>query len=84
MDCNRTSADFFRAHPDWFARQASGDPYRAADQYITCVNSPYYDEYIPSVLQEIVERSHPEGFGDNSWSGMPRDSISATLGASAL
>jgi len=75
MDCNRTSADFFRAHPDWFARQASGDPYRAADQYITCINSPYYDEYIPSVLQEIIERSHPEGFGDNSWSGMPRDSI---------
>ena len=75
MDCNRTAEDFFRAHPDWFARQASGEPYRADDKYVTCVNSPYYDEYIPSVLVEIIERSHPEGFGDNSWSGLGRNSI---------
>src|ERR1700737_1983224 len=65
MDCNRTTEDFFRAHPDWFARDQSGQPYRAADMFITCVNSPYYDEYIPSVLSEIIERTHPEGFGDN-------------------
>src|ERR1035438_6189553 len=45
MDSNRVAEDFFRAHPDWFARQLSGDPYRAADKYTTCVNSPYYDEY---------------------------------------
>ncbi len=75
MDSNRTSEDFFRAHPDWFAREASGDPYRAEDKYVTCVNSLYYDEYIPEVLTEIVERSHPEGFTDNSWSGLTRGSI---------
>jgi hypothetical protein len=75
MDCNRTAEDFFRAHPDWFARNQSGEPHRAADKFITCVNSPYYDEYIPSVLSEIIERSHPEGFADNSWSGLARDSI---------
>ena len=75
MDCNRTAEDFYRAHPDWFARQASGEPYRAEDKHVTCVNSPYYDEYIPGVLEEIIERSHPEGFGDNSWSGLQRDSI---------
>ncbi len=39
------------------------------------MNSPYYDEYIPGILREIVERSHPEGFADNSWSGLTRDSI---------
>jgi hypothetical protein len=75
MDSNRVAEDFFRAHPDWFARQMSGDPYRADDKYVTCVNSPYYDEYIPGVLAEIVERSHPEGFTDNSWSGLGRNSI---------
>ncbi len=75
MDCNRTAEDFYQAHPDWFARQASGDPYRADDKYVTCVNGPYYDEYIPAVLEEIIERSHPEGFADNSWSGLGRDSI---------
>jgi hypothetical protein len=75
MDSNRTSEDFFRAHPDWFARDAKGDPYRAADKYITCVNSPYYEEYIPNVLREIIDRSRPEGLTDNSWSGLGRDSI---------
>ena len=75
MDSNRTAEDFFKAHPDWFARTSSGDPYRVADKYVTCVNSPYYDEYLPSVLTEIIDRSHPEGFADNSWSGLGRDSI---------
>ena len=75
MDSNRTAEDFYRAHPDWFARRQSGEPYRAADKYVTCVNSPYYDEYLPGILQEIIERSHPEGFGDNSWSGLARNSM---------
>ena len=75
MDSNRTAEDFFQAHPDWFARNSEGKPYRAADKYVTCVNGPYYDEYLPAVLTEIIERSHPEGFADNSWSGLGRDSI---------
>jgi hypothetical protein len=75
MDSNRTAEDFFKAHPDWFTRDRQGNPYRAADKYITCVNSPYYDEYLPGVLTEIIQRSHPEGFADNSWSGLPRNSI---------
>jgi hypothetical protein len=75
MDSNRTAADFFQAHPDWFARDSSGRPYRAADKYVACINSPYYDEYLPGVLREIIERSHPDGFTDNSWAGMGRESI---------
>jgi hypothetical protein len=75
MDSNRTTEDFFKAHPDWFTRDHSGNPYRAADKYVTCVNGPYYDQYLPAVLTEIIERSHPEGFADNSWSGLGRDSI---------
>jgi hypothetical protein len=75
MDSNRTAEDFFKAHPDWFTRDASGNPYRAADKYITCINSPYYDEYLPGVLREIIERSHPEGVTDNSWAGMGREGI---------
>jgi hypothetical protein len=75
MDSNRTTEDFFKAHPDWFARTSNSEPYRAADKYVTCVNSGYYEEYLPSVLTEIIERSHPDGFADNSWSGLGRDSI---------
>jgi hypothetical protein len=75
MDSNRVHEDFFRAHPDWFALDASGQPYRNTGLYVTCVNSPYYDEYLPSVLREIIERSHPEGITDNSWAGLERDNI---------
>jgi putative glycosyl hydrolase-like family 6 (GHL6) protein len=75
MDSNRTAEDFFQAHPDWFARDADGRPHRAADKYIACINSPYYSEYLPAVLREIVERSHPDGFTDNSWAGLGRESI---------
>lgn len=75
MDSNRAAADFFAAHPEWFARDAEGQPYRAADKYIACINSPYYDEYLPGVLREIIERSQPDGFTDNSWAGLGRDSI---------
>jgi hypothetical protein len=75
MDSNRTAEDFYQAHPDWFARNSQGQPIRAADKYITCINSPYYDEYLPSVLREIAERSKPDGFTDNSWAGLGRESI---------
>lgn len=75
MDSNRTAEDFFQAHPDWFARDAEGKPYRAADKYIACINSAYYDEYLPGVLREIIDRSHPDGFTDNSWAGLGRESI---------
>lgn len=75
MDSNRTAEDFYREHPDWFARDIHGDPYRAADKYVTCIHSPYYDEYLPGVLAEIVQRSHPDGVTDNSWAGLGRESI---------
>jgi hypothetical protein len=75
MDSNRAGEDFFTAQPGWFARGVDGKPYRAADQYIACINSAYYDEYLPGVLREIIERSHPDGFTDNSWAGLGRESI---------
>ena len=75
MDSNRANEEFYKAHPDWFAIDASGKPYRAGDLYITCINGPYYNEHIPSILTEIATLYHPEGFTDNSWSGLGRDSI---------
>lgn len=75
MDSNRVAEDFYAAHPDWICRQADGSPYRQADKYVTCIGSPYYTEYLPSVMEEIIERSHPDGFSDNSWAGLPRSNI---------
>lgn len=75
MDSNRADEEFFNAHPDWFAIDATGKPYRAGDLYITCINGPYYNEHIPAILREVAVMYHPEGFTDNSWSGLGRDSI---------
>jgi hypothetical protein len=75
MDSNRADHRFYTEHPDWFTRDAEGNPYRAGDLYISCVFSPYYDTYLPGVLQEIIERYAPDGFADNSWSGLQRDRI---------
>ncbi len=75
MDSSRAHEDFHRAHPDWFAVDASGQPYRSGELYVACVNSPYYEEYLPDVLREIIDRSRPEGFADNSWSGLDRNRI---------
>lgn len=76
MDSNGASDEFVRAHPDWFTRNANGQPYRR-DQTLSvpCINGPYYREHIPSILREIAAAYHPEGFTDNSWSGLGRGSI---------
>jgi hypothetical protein len=76
MDSNRVHEPFYVAHPDWMARDAEGEPYRAGEMYVTCVHSPYYDQYLPAVLREIAARYRPDGFTDNSFSGPNRHHIS--------
>ncbi|MEP6948541.1 MAG: beta-galactosidase [Ginsengibacter sp.] len=75
MDSNRAHEEFYKAHPDWFAVDISGKPYKADELFITCVNSSYYNDHIPAILREITELYKPEGFTDNSWSGLGRESI---------
>ncbi len=75
MDSNRAGEAFYRAHPDWFCVDRAGEPVRAQGRYISCVNGPYYRDYIPRVLEEIIRRYRPEGFTDNSWSGLGRGTI---------
>lgn len=76
MDSNGADEEFLRARPDWFTRNAAGQPYRR-DQtlYAPCINGPYYREHIPEILREIAGTYRPEGFTDNSWSGLGRGSI---------
>ena len=75
MDSNRTDERFYRAHPDWFVVDTAGEPRRAGDRYLTCINSDYYKAYLPDVLREIIDLYHPDGFTDNSWTGVGRDCI---------
>ncbi len=69
MDINRATKEFVDARPDWFARDRSGAPYAAGGRFLSCVNSSYYTEYIPQLLEEILTTYHPDGITDNSWQG---------------
>jgi hypothetical protein len=72
MDSNRAHEDFYRAHRDWFAHDADGKPYVVTGLYLACVNGPYYKEYLPAVLREIVTNYRPDGVTDNNWNGPQR------------
>jgi hypothetical protein len=72
MDSSKGHEPLYRAHPEFFARTASGAPYRSGEFYLTCINTPYYTEYLPGIFREIIERTKPEGIADNIWSGMER------------
>ncbi len=79
MDSNRVHEPFFVEHPDWMAVDAQGKPYMIGGLYVTCIDSPYYEEYLPAVLKEIAQRYHPDGFTDNSWTGGDRSHISYSV-----
>ena len=75
MDSTRTYEEVFRDHPDWFARDASGEPFQGGGLYTVCVNGPWVEECVPAILREIAERYRPDGFTDNSWSGLGQDQV---------
>ena len=56
MDSNRADQPFYDAHPDWFCVDSQGAPIRAGERYVSCVNSDYYDVYLPDVFREVIER----------------------------
>jgi hypothetical protein len=73
LDSNAADERFYYEHPDWFAVDAEGTPYRnAVGYFVACVNSPYYHEHIPSIIREVHARYPVDGWFDNSWSGLSR------------
>jgi hypothetical protein len=75
MDSGRANDEFYNAHPDWFCMDASGNPFKTDKLNMACVNGPYFREHIPAILSEIATAYKPEGFTDNMWHGLGRNSI---------
>lgn len=75
MDINRVTEDFYENHPDWFVVNSAGKPHTVDGRYFSCINSDYYKKYIPQVLKEIITSYQPDGFTDNSWTGVSRQII---------
>lgn len=75
MDINATSEKMYEDHPEWYCRDSGGHVIMSQGRYVTCVNGGYYQEFLPKVFEEIIDRYHPDGFADNSWAGLKRDTI---------
>src|SRR6266404_4183968 len=58
------------AHQDGLTVLARMDSNRAHEDLFRA-----HPDWIPGILREIIERTQPEGFTDNSWSGLGRSSI---------
>lgn len=75
MDSNRARQEFYDRHPDWFCHDVNGEPFTLTGLYVACLNGPYYSEYLPKIMTEVIDRSAPDGFADNGWAGHGRDRI---------
>jgi hypothetical protein len=69
IDPSRVEKYFYEAHPDWFILRPDGSISMSDDLYNTCINSPYYYEYAPSLFREIHQKYEVDGFFGNAWSG---------------
>lgn len=67
FDMQVIDASFEKEHPDWFLRDKEGNLYRKGERAETCINSGYYTEALPMMIEEVIEKHHPDAFTDNSW-----------------
>ena len=61
--------DLYYAHADWFMVDHKGSPRGDNGLYYTCINSPYYREYLPAIVREIAEKYPVDGFLGHNWQG---------------
>src|SRR5450755_3900971 len=70
LDCTYAYEDAYQAHPEWFERQANGDPVHHAESpwlFKTCMFSPYFTEQMPAIISEINSRYDVDAFFTNGW-----------------
>jgi hypothetical protein len=51
----------FDAHPEWFFRQANGEPVIYNGLYSTCINGGYYREQAMKILAEGLDKYDVDG-----------------------
>ncbi len=62
--------DALHAHPDWFQRDAQGNPVALTEDprlFRTCMFSGYMTDYMPAIMKEINSLYDVDGLFTNAW-----------------
>ncbi|MBS1875926.1 MAG: hypothetical protein JSU00_22115 [Acidobacteria bacterium] len=73
FDFSKTRKAVFDAHPEWFFRQANGEPVIYNGLYSTCINGGYYRAQAMKILAEALERYEVDGLFFNMFGNQSRD-----------
>jgi hypothetical protein len=79
-DFSKTSKAVFDAHPEWFFRQADGQPVLYNGLYIVCINGGYYREQAMKILAEGLEKYDVDGLFFNAFGNQSRDYSGRDIG----
>jgi putative glycosyl hydrolase-like family 6 (GHL6) protein len=72
-DLSKTRKDVYDAHPEWFFRQANGEPVIYNGLYSTCINGGYYRAQALKILSEGLEKYEVDGLFFNMFGNQSRD-----------
>ena len=62
--------DAVQAHPDWFQRNAQGEPVRHGEDarlFRTCMFSTYMTDYVTAIMREVNSMYDIDGLFTNAW-----------------
>lgn len=80
FDLSKTRKDAYDAHPEWFFKQANGEPVVYNGTYQACINGGWYREKAIEILTEALERYDVDGLFFNMFSNPASDYSGRTLG----
>ncbi|MBS1809668.1 MAG: beta-galactosidase [Acidobacteria bacterium] len=72
-DLSKTPKAVFDAHPEWFFKQANGQPVIYNGLYSTCINSDWYRVQAMKILSEGLEKYDVDGLFFNMFGNQSRD-----------
>lgn len=73
FDFSKVRKEAAAAHPEWFFRQANGEPVEYNGLYSTCINGGYYRDYAMRILAEALGRYEVDGLFFNMFGNQSRD-----------
>jgi hypothetical protein len=73
FDFSKTRKAVYDAHPEWFFRQANGEPVIYNGLYSSCINGGYYRVQALRILSEALEKYDVDGLFFNMFGNQARD-----------